>query len=105
MEVQQKRKNCSNIVSTTSSTLVSISQVFMARSVLIACIQTGGPAVAKRILAAAAQYLTPVGLELGGQCPAIVCEDTNISLAAKRIAWAKSFNSGQTCVAPNHVLV
>ena len=56
-------------------------------------------------MTAAARHLTPVTLELGGKCPAIVCADAPIELAARRIAWGKFLNSGQTCVAPDFVLV
>ena len=57
------------------------------------------------VMAAAAQDLTPVTLELGGKSPCIVDETANIALAAKRIAFGKLLNSGQTCVAPDYVLV
>ena len=56
-------------------------------------------------MAAAARHLTPVTLELGGACPAIVLEHAEIGTTARRLAWGKSVNAGQTCVAPNHVLV
>ena len=56
-------------------------------------------------MAAAAKHLTPVTLELGGKCPAIVCADASLALAARRIAWGKFMNAGQTCVAPDFVLV
>jgi aldehyde dehydrogenase (NAD+) len=56
-------------------------------------------------MSAAAQHLTPVTLELGGKCPAIVGADAPIELAARRIAWGKFLNAGQTCVAPDFVLV
>jgi aldehyde dehydrogenase (NAD+) len=56
-------------------------------------------------MAAAAQHLTPVTLELGGKSPAIVAADANLEVAARRIAWAKFLNAGQTCVAPDYVLV
>ena len=54
---------------------------------------------------AAAEHLTPVTLELGGKSPAIVAADANVKVAATRIAWAKFLNAGQTCVAPDYVLV
>jgi aldehyde dehydrogenase (NAD+) len=57
------------------------------------------------VMAAAAKHLTPVTLELGGKCPAIVCADASLALAARRIAWGKFMNAGQTCVAPDFVLV
>ena len=66
---------------------------------------TGSTRVGRAVMAAAARHLTPVTLELGGKCPAIVCADATIELAARRIAWGKFMNAGQTCVAPDHVLV
>ncbi len=65
---------------------------------------TGNGHVARIIMAAAAKNLTPVTLELGGKSPAIVMTE-NIDLAAKRIVWGKFFNAGQTCVAPDYVLI
>jgi aldehyde dehydrogenase (NAD+) len=69
------------------------------------CFFTGGPETGKAVMAAAAKHLTPVTLELGGKSPVIVAEDARLPVAAKRIAWAKLLNSGQTCVAPDYVLV
>lgn len=66
---------------------------------------TGSPAVGRQVMAAAAQNLTSVTLELGGKSPCIVTETANIYKAAKAIAWAKLLNCGQTCVAPDYVLV
>ncbi|SDY08168.1 aldehyde dehydrogenase (NAD+) [Evansella caseinilytica] len=66
---------------------------------------TGSVAVGKKIMEAAAKQLIPVTLELGGKSPAIVMKDANIRLAAKRIVWGKFINAGQTCVAPDYVLV
>jgi aldehyde dehydrogenase (NAD+) len=66
---------------------------------------TGSPEVGKVIMAAAAEYLTPVTLELGGKCPVIVAEDAAVKSAARRVALAKALNSGQTCAAPDYVLV
>jgi aldehyde dehydrogenase (NAD+) len=66
---------------------------------------TGSTRVGRAVMAAAAKHLTPVTLELGGKCPAIVCGDAPIELAARRIAWGKFMNAGQTCVAPDYVLV
>ena len=66
---------------------------------------TGSPAVGKVIMEAAAKHLTPVTLELGGKSPCIVHHDANIKLAAKRIAWGKFINAGQTCVAPDYLYV
>ena len=66
---------------------------------------TGGLATGRKVLEAAAPNLTPVLLELGGKCPVIVAGDADIETAGRRIAWGKSFNAGQTCVAPDYVLV
>lgn len=66
---------------------------------------TGSTRVGRLVMAAAAKHLTPVTLELGGKCPAIVCADAPVELAARRIAWGKFMNAGQTCVAPDFVLV
>ncbi|MGA2247263.1 MAG: aldehyde dehydrogenase [Verrucomicrobiota bacterium] len=66
---------------------------------------TGSTRVGSAVMAAAAKQLTPVTLELGGKCPVIVCADAAIEQAAKRIAWGKFMNAGQTCVAPDFVLV
>ena len=66
---------------------------------------TGSTRVGRIVMAAAAKHLTPVTLELGGKCPAIVCADAAVELAARRIAWGKFLNAGQTCVAPDFVLV
>jgi aldehyde dehydrogenase (NAD+) len=69
------------------------------------CLFTGSPEVGKVIMAAAAKHLTPVTLELGGKSPAIVAADADLAVAVRRIAWGKLLNSGQTCVAPDYVLV
>lgn len=66
---------------------------------------TGSTAVGKIVMAAAAKHLTPVTLELGGKSPTIVAPDADLEVAAKRIAWAKFMNAGQTCIAPDYVLV
>ncbi|MDX5438087.1 MAG: aldehyde dehydrogenase family protein, partial [Pontibacter sp.] len=66
---------------------------------------TGSTQVGKIVMKAAAEHLTPVTLELGGKSPAIVAEDADLSLAARRITWGKFLNAGQTCVAPDYVLV
>lgn len=66
---------------------------------------TGSPGVGRVVMEAAAQHLTPVTLELGGKSPAIVDQDADLSLAAKRIAWGKWLNAGQTCVAPDYLWV
>jgi aldehyde dehydrogenase (NAD+) len=69
------------------------------------CFFTGGPEIGKAVMAGAAKHLTPVTLELGGKSPVIVADDAKIKVAARRIAFAKLLNSGQTCVAPDYVLV
>ena len=66
---------------------------------------TGGGAYAHRIMAAAAEHLTPVTLELGGKSPCIVGAEADLRLAARRIVWGKTLNAGQTCVAPDYLLV
>lgn len=66
---------------------------------------TGSPNVGHSIMAAAAKFLTPVVLELGGKSPCIVDRTANVRRAAQRIAWGKGINSGQTCVAPDYFLV
>lgn len=66
---------------------------------------TGSPSLGKKVMAAASQNLTPVVLELGGKSPCIVDAKANIPLAAKRIAWGKTLNSGQTCIAPDYLLL
>jgi aldehyde dehydrogenase (NAD+) len=66
---------------------------------------TGNGTVGRVVMTAAAKHLTPVTLELGGKSPAIVAADANVEVAARRIAWAKFLNAGQTCVAPDYVLV
>jgi len=66
---------------------------------------TGSGRVGRMVMGAAAKNLTPVTLELGGKCPAIVGDDYAISEAAQRILWGKTFNAAQTCIAPDYVLV
>ncbi|UEQ77592.1 aldehyde dehydrogenase [Chryseobacterium arthrosphaerae] len=66
---------------------------------------TGSTRVGKIVYKAAAEHLTPVVLELGGKSPAIVTKDANLDIAAKRIVWGKFLNAGQTCVAPDYLLV
>jgi len=66
---------------------------------------TGNERVAKIVMAAAAKHLTPVTLELGGKSPCLIDKSANLEVAASRIAWGKFINAGQTCVAPDHVLV
>lgn len=66
---------------------------------------TGSTKVGKIVYEAAAKNLTPVTLELGGKSPAIVAASSNLEVAAKRIVWGKFLNAGQTCVAPDYILV
>lgn len=66
---------------------------------------TGSPAVGKVVMRAAAEHLTSVTLELGGKSPTIIDETANIGAAAKKITWGKFLNVGQTCIAPDYVLV
>ncbi len=66
---------------------------------------TGSPAVGKAVMKAAAEHLTSVTLELGGKSPVLVDADANLKEAARKIAWGKCLNGGQTCVAPDYVLV
>ncbi len=66
---------------------------------------TGSTRVGKLVMQAAARHLTPVILELGGKSPAIVDADADLAIAARRIVWGKFFNAGQTCVAPDYLLV
>jgi aldehyde dehydrogenase (NAD+) len=68
-------------------------------------VYTGNGRIARTVMAAAAKHLTPVTLELGGKSPAIVLADADIDAAARRIVWGKFLNAGQTCVAPDYVLV
>lgn len=66
---------------------------------------TGSSAVGKIIMKAAAEHLTPVTLELGGKSPAIVTSSASIKMTAKRLVWGKFLNGGQTCVAPDYLMV
>lgn len=66
---------------------------------------TGSAAIGKQVMAAAAHHLTPVTLELGGKSPCIVEPDVPVETTARRIAWGKFFNGGQTCIAPDYLLV
>jgi aldehyde dehydrogenase (NAD+) len=66
---------------------------------------TGGTEIGRKIAQAAAPHLTPVTLELGGKSPVIVTKNADLEVAARRIAWGKLLNSGQTCVAPDYLLV
>lgn len=66
---------------------------------------TGSPVVGKVVMEAAARNLTPVSLELGGKSPCIVDDDANLRVAAARIVWGKFLNAGQTCIAPDYLMV
>ena len=66
---------------------------------------TGSPALARTVMAAAARNLTPVVLELGGKSPCIIDRTADIAITAKRLAWGKTLNSGQTCIAPDYILI
>jgi aldehyde dehydrogenase (NAD+) len=65
---------------------------------------TGGTEIGRKIMAAAAPTLTPVTLELGGKSPVLVLPDADLDVTARRIAWTKLLNSGQTCIAPDYIL-
>ncbi|MFZ9973167.1 MAG: aldehyde dehydrogenase family protein, partial [Vulcanococcus sp.] len=66
---------------------------------------TGGERVGRLVMEAAAQHLTPVTLELGGKSPAVVLRDADLEVSARRLVWGKCLNAGQTCIAPDHLLV
>lgn len=66
---------------------------------------TGSPDLGKKVMLAASKYLTPVVLELGGKSPCIIDKDANLAIAAKRVAWGKALNAGQTCIAPDYLLI
>lgn len=66
---------------------------------------TGSVNVGKIVMKAAAEHLTPITLELGGKSPTIIDESAKVDLAAKRVAWGKFLNAGQTCIAPDYVYV
>ncbi|WP_281225831.1 aldehyde dehydrogenase [Flavobacterium aquiphilum] len=66
---------------------------------------TGSATVGKIVAKAAAEHLTPTTLELGGKNPCIIDETANLKLAAKRIVWGKFLNAGQTCIAPDYILI
>lgn len=66
---------------------------------------TGSPKVGKIIMAKASKNLTPVTLELGGKSPAVITKDANLKLSTKRIAFGKTVNAGQTCIAPDYLLI
>ena len=66
---------------------------------------TGGERVGRLVMAAAARHLTPITLELGGKSPAVVLADADLTVSARRLVWGKSLNAGQTCIAPDYLLV
>ena len=66
---------------------------------------TGSPALGKMVMEAASKHLTPVVLELGGKSPCIIDADANLEVAAKRVAWGKALNAGQTCIAPDYLMI
>ena len=66
---------------------------------------TGSPDLGRVVMRAAAENATPVILELGGKCPVIVDRSADVRLAAKRVAWGKTLNAGQTCIAPDYLLI
>ncbi len=66
---------------------------------------TGSTTVGRIVYQAAAKHLTPVTLELGGKSPAFITKTANLKMAAKRLIWAKFLNAGQTCIAPDYLLV
>ncbi len=66
---------------------------------------TGSPALGKMVMEAAAKHLTPVVLELGGKSPCIIDKSADLKVAAKRVAWGKVLNAGQTCIAPDYLLI
>lgn len=66
---------------------------------------TGSPQLGRVVMRAAAENATPVILELGGKSPVVIDKSANIAIAAKRVAWGKTLNAGQTCIAPDYVLI
>ncbi len=66
---------------------------------------TGSPSLGRIVMSAAAKNLTPVVLELGGKSPCIVDKSADVKIAAQRIAWGKTLNAGQTCIAPDYLLI
>ncbi len=82
----------------------AVSQALIAQG-LDRLLFTGGTEIGRKVYEGAAPHLTPCTLELGGKSPVIVAADADVDVAAKRIAWIKVLNAGQTCVAPDYVLV
>ena len=66
---------------------------------------TGSPSLGKMVMEAASKHLTPVVLELGGKSPCIIDRDADLKVAAKRVAWGKALNAGQTCIAPDYLMI
>ena len=66
---------------------------------------TGSPSLGRKVMSAAAKNLTPVVLELGGKSPCVVDKEADIEIAARRIAWGKTLNAGQTCIAPDYLFI
>ena len=66
---------------------------------------TGSPSLGKMVMEAASKHLTPVVLELGGKSPCIIDKSANLKVAAKRVAWGKALNAGQTCIAPDYLMI
>ena len=66
---------------------------------------TGSPSLGKMVMEAAAKHLTPVVLELGGKSPCIIDQSADLKVAAKRVAWGKALNAGQTCIAPDYLMI
>jgi acyl-CoA reductase-like NAD-dependent aldehyde dehydrogenase len=66
---------------------------------------TGSPSLGKRVMEAASKHLTPVVLELGGKSPCIIDKSADLKVAAKRVAWGKALNAGQTCIAPDYLMI
>ena len=66
---------------------------------------TGSPTLGKMVMEAASKHLTPVVLELGGKSPCIIDKSADLKVAAKRVAWGKALNAGQTCIAPDYLMI
>ena len=66
---------------------------------------TGSPVLGKMVMEAASKHLTPVVLELGGKSPCIIDKSADLKVAAKRVAWGKALNAGQTCIAPDYLMI
>ena len=66
---------------------------------------TGSPSLGKMVMEAASKHLTPVVLELGGKSPCIIDKTADLKVAAKRVAWGKALNAGQTCIAPDYLMI